>query len=99
MEKYLHVEWIKWHGLQYVAGTFFSSEFNVYNIRFDGLLCGLAVRVPGYRSRVRFPVLPDFLRSVEWCPLSLARITEELLEFKSSGSASRKSRLTAVRIR
>jgi hypothetical protein len=26
-------------------------------------LCGLVVRVPDYRSRVRFPALPDFLRS------------------------------------
>jgi hypothetical protein len=32
-------------------------------------------------------------------PLSLVRITEELLEWKSSGSGSRKSRLTAVGIR
>jgi hypothetical protein len=30
------------------------------------------------RSRVRFPTLPDFLRSIE-------RIIEELLELKSSG--------------
>jgi hypothetical protein len=32
-------------------------------------------------------------------PLSLVRMTEELLEWKSSGSGSRKSRLTAVGIR
>jgi hypothetical protein len=32
-------------------------------------------------------------------PLSLVRITEELLEWKSSGSGSRKSRLTALGIR
>jgi hypothetical protein len=32
-------------------------------------------------------------------PLSLVRITEELLEWKSSGSVSRKSRLTAMGIR
>jgi hypothetical protein len=32
-------------------------------------------------------------------PLSLVRITEELLEWKSSGSASRKQRLIAVTIR
>jgi hypothetical protein len=25
--------------------------------------CGLVVRVPGYRVRLRFPALPDFLRS------------------------------------
>jgi hypothetical protein len=32
-------------------------------------------------------------------PLSLMRITEELLEWKISGSVSRKSKLTAVGIR
>jgi hypothetical protein len=32
-------------------------------------------------------------------PLSLVSITEELLEWKSSGSGSRKARLTAVGIR
>jgi hypothetical protein len=32
-------------------------------------------------------------------PLSLVRITEELVEWESSGSGSRKSRLTAVGIR
>jgi hypothetical protein len=25
--------------------------------------CGLVVKVPGYKSRVRFPAQPDFLRS------------------------------------
>jgi hypothetical protein len=42
-------------------------------------LCGLVVRVPGYRSRG-----PGF---------SLVRIIVELLEWKSSGSGSRKPRL------
>jgi hypothetical protein len=64
-------------------------------------LCGLLVIVPGYRSRdPRF----DFRRcqifwevmSLERGPLSLVSITEELLEWKSSGSGSRKPRLTAV---
>jgi hypothetical protein len=36
---------------------------------------------------------------VERGPLSLVRINEELLEWKNSGSLSRKSRLTAVGIR
>jgi hypothetical protein len=36
---------------------------------------------------------------VERGPLSLVRISEELLEWKSSGSGSRKPRLTAVGIR
>jgi hypothetical protein len=37
--------------------------------------------------------------ALERCPLSLVRITEELLEWKSSGFGSRKCRLTAVGIR
>jgi hypothetical protein len=36
---------------------------------------------------------------MEWGPLSLVRTNEELLECKSSGSGSRKSRLTTVGIR
>jgi hypothetical protein len=53
------------------------------------------------RSWVRFPALPDFLRSSGsgTGPLSLVRITEALLERKSSGSGSRKPRLMAVAIR
>jgi hypothetical protein len=39
-------------------------------------LCGLVVRVPGYRSRSR----------VEWGPISLVSRIEELLKRKSSGS-------------
>jgi hypothetical protein len=53
-------------------------------------------------SRVRFPVLPDYLRSSGSGTGSTqprVSITEELLEWKSSGSGSRKSRLTAVGIR
>jgi hypothetical protein len=65
-------------------------------------LCGLVIRVPGYRrTRVRFPGLPDFLRSSGsgTGSIRLVRISEELLEWKSSGSGSRKPRLTAVGIR
>jgi hypothetical protein len=36
--------------------------FTISLIIFD-CLCGLVARVPGYRPRVRFPALPDFLRS------------------------------------
>jgi hypothetical protein len=37
----------------------------IHLLYFLDRLCGLVVRVPGYRSRgrVRFPALPDFLRS------------------------------------
>ena len=64
-------------------------------------LCGLVVRVSGYRYRG-----PGFdprryqffwvVMGLEWGPLSLVRSSEELLEWKSSGSRSRKQRLTAV---
>jgi hypothetical protein len=48
-------------------------------------LCGLVVRVPGYkiqRTRSRFPALPDFLSGggSGRGPLSLVRSIEELLE-------------------
>jgi hypothetical protein len=66
-------------------------------------LCGLVVTVTGYRSRG-----PGFdagcyqifwkVVGLERSSLILVRITEKLLEWKSSGSGSRKSRLTAVGI-
>jgi hypothetical protein len=53
-------------------------------------LCGLVVRVPGYRSRG--PVFDSWHYQIFWevmdlqqGPLSLANTTEELLERKSSG--------------
>jgi hypothetical protein len=49
------------------------------------------------RYPVRFPALLDFLRSGG--SLSFMRVTEELLGWKSSGSGSRKPKLTAVGIR
>jgi hypothetical protein len=52
-------------------------------------LCGLVVRVLGYRSeaRVRFPALQNFLKKktvvgLERGPLSLVSTTEELLDRK-----------------
>jgi hypothetical protein len=53
-------------------------------------LCGLAVRVLGYRSGVP-GLIPGTTRkkkvvSLEQVPLSLVSTTEELLERKSSGS-------------
>jgi hypothetical protein len=67
-------------------------------------LMGLVVRVPGHKSRGpgfdsrRYQIFWEVL-GLEWGPLSLVRITGELLEWKSSGSGSRKPRLTAVEIR
>jgi hypothetical protein len=52
-------------------------------------LCGLVVRVPGYRSRDpgSIPELPDFLSSGSGTgPLSLAITIEELLARKRSCS-------------
>jgi hypothetical protein len=67
-------------------------------------LCGQVVRVPGYGSRdpgFDFRHYQIFWEVVglERGPRSLVIITEELLEWKSSGSRPRKSRLTAVGIR
>jgi hypothetical protein len=61
-------------------------------------------RVPGYRSGdagVDSRPYQMFWEVVglERGPLIIVKITEELLEWKSSGSGSRKSRLTAVGIR
>jgi hypothetical protein len=68
------------------------------------IIYGLVVRVFGYRSRGpgfdsrRYQIFREVM-GLERGPLSLVRITEELLEWKRSGSGSRKSRLTAVGIR
>jgi hypothetical protein len=67
-------------------------------------LCGLVVRVPGYRSRGpgldsrSYQILWEVV-GLEGDSLSLVSITEELLERKSSDSRSRKPRLMAVGIR
>jgi hypothetical protein len=67
-------------------------------------LCGLVARVPGYRSKGpgfdsrHYQIFWEVV-SLEPGPLSLVIVTEELLELKSSGSGSRKPRLTAVVIR
>jgi hypothetical protein len=61
-----------------------------YTIQLDRL-CGLVVRVPGYRSRSagfhsrRYQTFWEVV-GLERGPLSLVRIIEELLEWKSSGS-------------
>jgi hypothetical protein len=49
--------------LQFVSMIFIHTCVIFTYICFNDRLCGLVVRVPGYRSR--FPVLPDFLRSSE----------------------------------
>jgi hypothetical protein len=66
-------------------------------------LCDLVVRVSGYRSRG--PGFDSRRYQIFWKVvgpergrLSLVSITEELLEWKSTGSGTRKPRLTAVGI-
>jgi hypothetical protein len=72
-------------------------------IHLDGL-CGLVVGVPGFRSRDpmfdsrRYQIFWEVV-GLERGALSLVRITDVFLEWKSSRSGSRKSGLTAVRIR
>jgi hypothetical protein len=61
-------------------------------------LCGLVVRVPGYKSTgpgfdsQHYQIFWEVV-GLERGPLSLVSITEELLEWKSSGSTSRKPRI------
>jgi hypothetical protein len=67
-------------------------------------LCGLVVTVYAYKSRdsgFDSRCYQIFLEvgGLERGLLSLVRLTEELIEWKSSGSGSIKSRLTAVGIR
>jgi hypothetical protein len=54
-------------------------------------LCGLVVRGPGFDFQ-HYQILWEVV-GLERGPLSLLRITEELLEWKSSGCESRKPRL------
>jgi hypothetical protein len=67
-----------------------SWNFTKYTIVLDRL-CGLAVRVPGYRSRVpgfdswRYHIFWEIL-GLEQGPLSLVSTIEELLGRNSSGS-------------
>jgi hypothetical protein len=77
---------------------------NIFTIATIDRLCSLVIRVPAYRCRDpgfcsrRYQIFWEVV-GLERGSLSLVRITEELLEWWSSGSGSRKSRLTAVGIR
>ena len=76
------------------------NNFEQFGMAIDRL-CGLVVRVSGYRYRGpgfdprRYQIFWVVV-GLEWGSLSLVRSIEELLEWKSSGSRSRKQRLTAV---
>jgi hypothetical protein len=68
----------------------FFADITLIQLSLFGRLCGLVVRVPGYRSRGpgfdsrRYQIFWEVM-CLERGPLSLVRITEELLEWKSSG--------------
>jgi hypothetical protein len=82
------------------------ADFHVYDSTSQKIdrLCGTVVRVPGSRSRDtrfdsrRYQIFWEVV-GLERSLLSLVKITKKLLEWKSSASRSRKSRLTAVGIR
>jgi hypothetical protein len=77
------------------AGNFNSHDTDLGWIKYlvpitKDRLCGLVVRVPGYRARgpgfdSRFYQIFWEVVGLERCPFSLVRITEELLEWKSRG--------------
>jgi hypothetical protein len=75
----------------------------LFCLRCDRLCC-LVIRVPGYGSRDsvfdswRYQIFWEVV-DLERGPPSLVSITEELLEWKSNGSGSRKPRLTVWGIR
>jgi hypothetical protein len=75
-----------------------------YIISYYMTTCGLVVTVPGYRARCpgfdsgQYQIFWEIV-GLERGPLSLVSINEELPEWRSNGSGSRKSKLTAVWIR
>jgi hypothetical protein len=81
------------HGISYSISLsshlLHLSNFLSFILMFD-LLCRLVVRVPGYRSRgpgfdSRIYQIFWKVMGLEWGPLSLVSITEELLGRNSSG--------------
>jgi hypothetical protein len=69
----------------------FQCQINTKHTSKRDRLCGLVVRVPGYRSRGfgfhsrRYQIFWEVV-GLERGPLSLVRIIEELFEWKSRGS-------------
>jgi hypothetical protein len=70
----------------------YLENISTRSLRYSDRLCGLVVRVPGYRSRGprfdfrRYQIFREVV-GLKRGPLSLMRIIEELLEWKSSGSS------------
>jgi hypothetical protein len=77
----------------YCASCEVRTEFLYAIYKKVDRLCGLVVRVPGYRSRGPASIPGATRFSEERGPLSLVSTIEELLERNSSGSNSRKPRL------
>jgi hypothetical protein len=65
-------------------------------IQYPDRFCGLEARDSGFDSRL-FQILWEVV-GLEWGPLCLVRVAEELLKWKSSGCRSKKSRLTQKKI-
>jgi hypothetical protein len=61
-----------------------NTKYFVFVIAFTDRLCGLVIRIPGYRSRGPGSI-PEVV-GLERGPLSLVSTTEELPGRKSSGS-------------
>jgi hypothetical protein len=78
-----------------------AINLSCLSLNFDRF-CGLVVRVPGYISRGpefdsrRYQIFWEIV-GLEWCPLSLVSITEEL--FQIIAAPEKKTRLMAVGIR
>jgi hypothetical protein len=94
---------IFWKNIKKLIHIPLHVNFNFYIANWK-CLCGLVVRVPGYRTRDsgfdfrRYQILWEVV-DLERGPIRLVRITEELLEWKSSCSGSRQPGFTAVGIR
>jgi hypothetical protein len=98
LTKLINVTWL-FVSAGNIIGNF---TFTLYIIIFSfDHLRSLVVRDPDYRSRDsgfdsrRYQIFWEVV-GLERGPLSLVRITEELIERKSSGSVSRKPILTAI---
>jgi hypothetical protein len=86
-----HSDW--WEGfMKYAVET--GSEAMIHIPSFIKIVSGSGFGFDSRRYQIFWEVVV-----LERGPLSLMSITEELLEWKSSGSGSRKPRLTAVGIR
>jgi hypothetical protein len=90
----------------YETVIFLNLVFLLFTLKHDIRLldCGLVAGVNGYRFKgpgfdsQRFQIIREVM-DLEQSPLSLVRISGELLEWKISGPVSIKSRPTAMGIR